>query len=59
MSVRWSGLFKAELSEIYTFFILADNGARIYVDGNLSVDSWEVDAGGEDIFMSFSLITTF
>lgn len=47
MSVRWSGLFKPELSETYTFFVLTDNGARIYIDGNLSVDQWEVEGGGE------------
>jgi hypothetical protein len=46
MSVRWSGLFKPELSETYTFFVSADNGVRIYVDGVTNVDQWEVEVGG-------------
>jgi len=47
MSVRWSGMFKPELSETYTFYAGVDNGARIYVDGDLVVDEWEVTEAGE------------
>jgi hypothetical protein len=47
MSVRWSGLFKPELSELYTFYSKVDNGARLYVDGQLVVDQWEVQAAAE------------
>ena len=61
MSVRWSGLFKPELSEVYTLFVLADNGARIYIDGNLSVDQWEVEAGGKATskYLIFYVSTSF
>jgi hypothetical protein len=47
MSVRWSGMFKPELSELYTFYSNVDNGARLYVDGKLVVDQWEVSAAAE------------
>jgi hypothetical protein len=47
MSVRWSGMFKPELSEVYTFYSAVDNGARLYVDGELVVDQWEVSAAAE------------
>jgi hypothetical protein len=47
MSVRWSGMFKPELSELYTFYSKVDNGARLYVDGELVVDQWEVSAAAE------------
>jgi len=47
MSVRWSGLFKPELSEVYTFYAAVDNGARLYVDTLLSVDQWDTATGGE------------
>mmetsp|Transcript_34887 Transcript_34887/g.82189 ORF Transcript_34887/g.82189 Transcript_34887/m.82189 type:complete len:5981 (-) Transcript_34887:63-18005(-) len=47
MSVRWSGLFKPELSEVYTFFTDVDNGARMFVDGELVVDNWDVTAASE------------
>ncbi len=53
MSVRWSGLFKPELSEIYTFFVTADNGVRIYVDGLIAVDQWEVQVGGESMLLNW------
>jgi hypothetical protein len=47
MSVRWSGLFKPELSELYTFYAAVDNGARLYVNDKLVVDQWEVSAAAE------------
>ena len=47
MSVRWSGMFKPELSEDYTFFAGVDAGARLYVDGTLVVDQWDASAPSE------------
>lgn len=47
ISVRWSGMFKPELSEDYTFFASVDGGARIYVDGALVVDQWDAGAASE------------
>jgi len=47
MSVRWSGMFKPELSEDYTFFASVDSGVRLYVDGALVVDQWDATAASE------------
>eukprot|EP00960_Hanusia_phi_P062334 765116-Hanusia_phi.AAC.3 len=44
MSVRWTGAFKPELSELYTFSVSADNGIRFYLDSALVVDNWEANA---------------
>jgi len=39
-SVRWSGQVEAEFSETYTFTVLSDQAARLWVDGQLIVDDW-------------------
>ncbi len=39
-SVRWTGRVEAERSELYTFQTLADDGARLWIDGRLLVNDW-------------------
>jgi glucose/arabinose dehydrogenase/PKD repeat protein len=39
-SVRWTGRVLADFSETYTFFTTSDDGIRLWVDGQLVVDSW-------------------
>ena len=39
-SVRWSGQVEAEFSETYTFTVLSDQGARLWIDGQVIVDDW-------------------
>ncbi|MGQ0644726.1 MAG: PA14 domain-containing protein [Elusimicrobiota bacterium] len=39
-SVRWSGQIKPARSDDYTFTVLSDDGARLWVDGRLLVDRW-------------------
>lgn len=46
-SVKWSGLLTPAFSETYTFTIAADNGTRLWIDGNLVSNAWNV-VGGED-----------
>jgi PKD repeat protein len=43
-TVRWSGYIQPEFAETYTFTIAADDGARLRIDGDLVIDTW--DAGG-------------
>ncbi len=33
ISVVWTGFFRAELSETYTFWIESDDGVRFYLEG--------------------------
>ncbi|MDZ4700654.1 MAG: PA14 domain-containing protein [Rhodothermales bacterium] len=43
-TVRWTGYIQPEHTETYTFTVGADDGARVWIDGDLVVDTW--DAGG-------------
>ncbi|MBW2421246.1 MAG: PQQ-dependent sugar dehydrogenase [Deltaproteobacteria bacterium] len=39
-SVRWAGAIVPLYSESYTFYISIDDGGRLWIDGNLVIDSW-------------------
>lgn len=39
-SVRWTGFVTPRFSESYTFFATHDDGARLWVNGELIVDRW-------------------
>lgn len=39
-SIRWTGWIEPEYSETYTFYTVSDDGIRLWVDGELVVDSW-------------------
>ena len=39
-SVRWTGKLTATTSARHTFYLTSDDGARLYVDGELLIDSW-------------------
>jgi hypothetical protein len=41
LSVRWSGQIKADHSEEYTFHLLADHHARLWIDDKLIIDRGE------------------
>lgn len=40
-SVRWTGKVESRVSEPITFQTTTDDGARLWVDGKLLIDSWE------------------
>lgn len=46
-SVRWSGWVQAPSSGIYTFYVTADDGLRLWVDGELIIDHW-LDQGATE-----------
>ena len=48
VSVVWTGFFKAELSETYTFWLDSDDGSRLYLDGTKVVDRWCSQSGELD-----------
>jgi mannan endo-1,4-beta-mannosidase len=39
-SVRWTGAVVPEFDGEYTFYVLSDDGARLWVDGRLIIDKW-------------------
>lgn len=47
-SARWTGRIQAEYTELYTFYVIADEGARLWIDGNLAIDGWQ-NARGEKL----------
>ncbi len=45
VSARWTGYFKPEYTETYTFIVRADDGFRLYLAGAISVDMWSGPSG--------------
>ncbi|MGI9646481.1 MAG: Ig-like domain-containing protein, partial [Ilumatobacteraceae bacterium] len=39
-SVRWTGLIEPLYSETYTIYTVSDDGIRVWIDGQLVIDSW-------------------
>ncbi|MDQ2086385.1 PA14 domain-containing protein [Herbivorax sp. ANBcel31] len=39
-SVRWTGQIEPVHSEEHTFYVTRDNGARLWIDGELVIDEW-------------------
>ena len=44
-AVRWTGKIQPLYSGTYTFYILADNGRRVWVNNQLLIDKWNNDTG--------------
>jgi len=42
-SARWRGKFISPGSGVYELGVMSDNGCRLYLDGELIIDSWIVD----------------
>ncbi|WP_462411416.1 PA14 domain-containing protein [Neobacillus sp. Marseille-QA0830] len=41
VNVRWTGKIVPEHSEDYTFYMIGDNGFRVWIDGKLAIDFWQ------------------
>jgi|GEM_PF-6556767 len=48
-SVRWTGQVKAPADGDYSFLTDSDDGARLWVDGQLLIDDWTTHASTTDI----------
>lgn len=46
-SVRWTGQVEPLHTETYTFHLQTDEGARLWVDGQLIIDHWEAHTSTE------------
>lgn len=42
-TVRWTGQITPSYSEDYTFYMIGDNGFRLWIDGSLMIDHWVDD----------------
>lgn len=47
VSAQFSGYIKPAFANTYTFYVNADDSARLFVDGVLVVDTWRQSAPGE------------
>ena len=47
-AVRWTGYVRAERTGRYTFYTRADDGTRLWVDGDELVDNWRQQRPAED-----------
>ena len=52
--IRFRGKVQPEFTETYTFFTQADDGVRLFVNGQLLVDQWN-DSGGDELSGSIDL----
>ena len=41
ISARWWGKVLPTTTELYTFYLIADDGARLYIDHDLVIDLWD------------------
>jgi hypothetical protein len=41
-AVRWTGSLTTAASGTYTIYVTADDGVRVWIDGNLVIDAWKV-----------------
>lgn len=48
-SVRWTGSITPTLSGVYNFFVTADDGVRLRVNGDLIIDQWKNQSAVEHI----------
>ena len=63
-SVRWNGRIQPQYSQTYTFFSTADDGVRLWVNGQPVIDQWNNrprllgDANGDGVvnFTDFQLV---
>jgi len=39
-TVRWTGLVQPQFNETYEFYTSADDGARLYINGQLVINNW-------------------
>lgn len=46
-SIRWTGQVQAQYAQAYTFHVTGDDGVRLWVNGNLLIDKWLVQAPTE------------
>jgi len=49
ISVRWTGEFSAQFTEIYTFYTISDDGVRLWVDGKLILENWTAHGDTENL----------
>ena len=55
-TVRWTGSVQAQFNETYSFITTADDGARLYLNGQLLIDDWADKTNATSKTNSVSLV---
>jgi hypothetical protein len=55
-SMRWTGKIMAQFTEAYTFIVETGGGVRLWINGNLLVDSWQEQYPGTITAPSINLV---
>ncbi|MCY9658853.1 PA14 domain-containing protein [Paenibacillus chondroitinus] len=56
VNVRWTGQITPEFSENYTFWMIGDNGFRLWIDNKLIIDHWVNDWDKEQTSSPIALV---
>jgi hypothetical protein len=56
--VRWTGAVQPRFSERYYFELVADDGVRLWVDGQLLIDQWDIRSHQTKMRASIDLIAS-
>jgi hypothetical protein len=48
VSARWVGKIVAPTTELYTLYLFADDGARLWLDHEMLIDAWDGRVAGRD-----------
>ena len=54
VSIRWWGKLKAPKTELYTIYLHADDGMRLYIDHKLLIDSWNESSNEKKAYVTLS-----
>ena len=47
-SVRWEGQIKIDQSSTYTFYIISDDGVRLFINGKNIINNWQAQPATEN-----------
>ena len=47
-SVRWEGQIKIDLNSTYTFYIVSDDGVRLFINGKNIINDWQAKPATEN-----------
>lgn len=53
-SIRWTGKIRIDHEETYTFTTLTDEGVRLWIDGHLVIDHWQIGAASNNGMMALT-----